>query len=177
MFNILGFSSQNLPSFSTVYSWSPRRKWSLVIKSMRPTRSVVDTPWVRLISLQSTKFKWISRFYWSTQITDNVLHPSSVYNHHRNLQSLKCRLQTGTEILRFLDQTIGILKTHLHEHKSRNYVDPIRQVSTYRAHRSIFRPPILLPSPICTCCINENDESRYSLVRILKSEPGDWSLT
>lgn len=39
------------PSFSIAYSFSPCRKWFLVSKSIRPTRSVVEIPSVRLTSL------------------------------------------------------------------------------------------------------------------------------
>lgn len=39
------------PSFSIKYSWFPWRKWFLVIRSIRPTKSVVEIPAVRGTSL------------------------------------------------------------------------------------------------------------------------------
>lgn len=46
-----------LPSLPTLYSESPCWKWFRVIRSIRPTKSVVDTPWVRWISLK----KYVNR--------------------------------------------------------------------------------------------------------------------
>lgn len=48
-------TNKSSPSFSITYSFSPCRKWFLVNSNMRPTRSVVEIPSVRLTSLENTE--------------------------------------------------------------------------------------------------------------------------
>lgn len=53
LWDLSAFTNVEYVSGLTMLLW-----WALVISSMRPTRSVVDTPWVLLHSLKKIDFKW-----------------------------------------------------------------------------------------------------------------------
>lgn len=63
------------PSFSIAYSLSPWRKWFFVKSNIRPTRSVVEIPSVRLTSLPESNSELINFNHKRLQLVSSTRQP------------------------------------------------------------------------------------------------------